>query len=180
MATKPHIPYQEQPQLVPNTDRLKPKWLGRRAVVLGAIAVVLVGGIAYFLLRAHNSATNAQIPAQPVPGELQFHGLQVVAGQSDNSFYLYGHVKNTGPYAVNGILAEVKLRGPYENVLLDVKRPMEGMVDQDDGLVSAPFAKDPLRPGETRPFRVSIARAPAWWNHNIPDVQIVKVTGQRG
>ena len=188
MATNPRMPDEEQGdrkplQPVPNTDQLKPKppGTGIPGVIIGiVVAVVLLAVVIYVLPRLpRNLATakNAQVAAQPVPGQLQFHGLQVIAGPNDNSFYLDGHVTNTGPHAVTGIVADVKLRGPNEEVLLDVKRPMEGMTEQEGELVSAPFIKDPLKPNHTRPFRLSITRAPDWWNHNIPDVKIVKVSG---
>jgi len=172
-----------QPEPVPNIDHLKSKRRrGGSGLIVGVIvAVVLLGALIYFLPHmAKNAptATNARLVVKRVPGQLQFHGIQVIAGPTDNSFYLVGHITNTGPDAVTGVLADVKLRGPYEKVLLDVKRPMEGMAGDDNRLVSDPFAKDPLKPDDTRPFRLSITRAPAWWNHNLPEVQIVQVTGQ--
>jgi len=184
MATNSHMSYQEQkkPQLLPDTGRLKRKRPDGAILRLGVgiAAVVLLGAITYFLLVPKHAPGKASISARPLPSQLQFHGLQVIAGPTDNSFYLVGHIRNTGPDAVTGILAEVKLRGPYENVLLDVKRPLEGMSGDDNQLAPDPFTKDPLEPNDTRPFRLSITRAPDWWNHNIPEVQIVSVTGQGG
>jgi hypothetical protein len=186
MATNPRIPYEErkQPQLVPNNDPLKPKRPGGGIPghMIGiVVALILLGVLIYLLPRTPKNApppTNAQVPAQPVPSQLHFHGMQVIDGPTDNSFYLVGHITNTGPQTVNGIVAEVKLRGPLEQVLLDVKRPVEGMSGEENQLISDPFAKDPLKSNDTRPFRVAINGAPNFWNHNVPDMQIVHVTGE--
>ena len=135
MATNPRVPQQErkEPQLVPNTDSLTPKRPGSSmpGVVLGIlVALILLGALVYFLPRTPKNrppATAAQVPAQPVPGELQLQGMQLVAGPTDGAYYLDGNVTNTGPHSITGIMADVKLRNTQNQVVLDVQRPLEGM-----------------------------------------------------
>jgi hypothetical protein len=184
MATNPRVPQQERkaPQLVPNRNRLKPKRPGSSlpGVALGIIvALVLLGVLVYFLPRAPRNkppAAAAQVPAQPVPGELQLQGVQLVAGSSDGAYDLDSNVTNTGPHSITGIMAEVKLRDAHNQVVLDVQRPLEGMAVQGRDLVADPLTKDPIKPNDTRPVRLELDNVPYSWNHNLPEIQIETVT----
>ena len=187
MATNSRFPYEErkEPQLVPNTDRLKPKPPGSSlpGVVIGiVVALVMLGVAVYLLPRMPKNApapTGAQVPVQPVPGELQLQGVQVVAGPTDKDFYLDGNITNTGSHLVTGIVADVKLRNSLDQVIKDVQLPAQGWAMHEQGLVSDPFTRDPIKPNDTRPFRIALNNVPGSWNHNIPDLQIVTVTATR-
>lgn len=185
MATNPRIPPEEnrrEPQLVPNSDRLHPKrpGSGTPGVVVGILAALaLLAAVIYFMPRNPKNrppANAAQVPTQPVPGELQLQGMQLVSGPTDSAYYLDGNITNTGPHSVTGIMADVKLRNNVNQVILDVQRPLQGMTKKDHGLVSDPLVKDPIKPNDTRPVRLSLENVPATWNHNLPEIQIVAVT----
>jgi hypothetical protein len=187
MATNPRIPPEERqerkaPQLVPDHDRIKPKRPGSSApgVIIGIlVALALLAAVVYFMPRSPRNrppATAAEAPAQPVPGELQMQGMQLIAGSADGSYYLDGKVTNTGPHSITGIMAEVKLRNNLNEVILDVQRPLEGMIVKNHDLVSDPLTKDPIKPNDTRPIRLSLDNVPPKWNHNLPDIHIVTVT----
>jgi hypothetical protein len=190
MATNPRIPHDErpeerkEPQLVPNTDQLKPKRPGGGlpGVFAGIlVAVVLLAVAIYFLPRMPKNrppAAAAQIPAQPVPGELQLQGMQLIAGPTDSAYYLDGNVTNTGPHSITGIVAEVKLRSSQNKVILDVQRPLQGMAMHGHNLVSDPLSKNPIKPNDTRPVRLGLDNVPSDWNHNLPDIRIVTVTAE--
>ena len=187
MATNPRIPpeareQRKEPQLVPNHDRLKPKppGSGTPGVVIGILAALaLLAAVVYFMPRSPKirpPAAAAQVPVQPVPGELQLQGMQLIAGPTDSAFYLDGNVTNTGPHSVTGIMAEVRLRNNLNQVILDVQRPLAGMTIKDHDLVSGPLTMNPIKPNETRPVRLSLDNVPSSWNHNLPDIKIVTVT----
>lgn len=186
MATNPRIPPEEtehkQPQLVPNVDRLKPRRPGSGApgmLIAILVAAVLLGVVLYFMPRNPKqapSAAGAQVPAQPVPGELQLGAMQLVAAPTGNSFYLDGRITNTGPHEITGILAEVKLRGQQNEVVEDGIHPLEGMKTQGNDLVPDAFANDPMKPGQTRSFRLHVDQVPTSWNNNLPEVRITTVT----
>jgi len=183
MATNPRVPHEErkQPQLVPNSDQLQPKRPGggMPGLLIGIlVAVVLLAVAIYFLPRMPKTSpppTNAQVPSQPVPGELQLQGMQLVAGPTDESYYLQGNITNTGPHSITGIMADVKLRDSQNQVIVDVQRPMQGMAAKDH-TVENPLAQDPIKPNDTRPVRITLDNVPRTWNHNLPDIKIVTVT----
>lgn len=132
------------------------------------VAVALLAMVAYFLPRMPKNAppsTNAQVPGQAVPGELQLPGMQLIAGPTDDSYYLQGNVTNTGQHSITGIMAEVKLRDSQNQVVLDTQRPMQGMVMKDHSLVEDPLAQDPIKPNDTRPVRIYLNNVPPTWNH---------------
>ncbi len=182
MATNPRIPSgdRKQPELVPNNDVIKPRRPGRPiGVLIGIVAAAaLLAAVVYFFPRNPKNmppTTNAQVPLQPVPGELQLEGMQLKLDPTTESFYLDGRVMNTGPHSITGALAEVKLRDGQNKVVLDVRRPLEGMVLKGNDLLPDAWTKDPIKPNDTRPFRLTVDNVPASWNHNLPEVQIVDV-----
>jgi len=186
MATNPRVPYQERraPQLVPNPNPLRPKRRrgGVPGLIVGIIVVLaLLAAVVYFLPRTpkHRApASAAQVSTEPVPGELQLQGMQLIEGPTDGSFYLEGTVTNNGPHAITGIIANLKLRGSQNGVVMDVQRPLDGMAMRDRRLVPDPLTKDPIKPDDTRPVRLSLENVPPDWNHNLPEVQIVTVTAE--
>jgi hypothetical protein len=191
MATNPRVPgYEEpreprkQPQLVWNSRHRKPK---RRAggafgLILGiGVALVLLVALIYFLprmLKHKPPATAAEMAAQPVPGELQLHGMQLIAAADDESYYLDGSVTNMGPHAITGLVADVKLRDVEKNVVLDVQQPLQGMLMKDHNLISDPLAQNPIMPNDTRRVRLALNNLPRDWDHNLPQIQIVTVMAQ--
>ena len=190
MATNPRLPHdndaqyreRKEPQLVPNSDRLKPKRPGggMPGLILGIlVALALLAAVVYFMPRNPKNrppAAAAESPAQPVPGELQLQGMQLIAGPDDESYYFDGSVTNTGQHFITGIMADVKLRDGQNAVILDVQRPLQGMAMKDRSLVSDPLAQDPIKPNDTRRVRLALNNVPRQWNHNIPQLQIVTVT----
>ncbi len=186
MATNPRVPYQERraPQLVPNRNPVRPKRPGSglpRLIVGIIVALAFLAAVVYFVPRTpkHRApGSAAQVSTPPVPGELQLQGMQLIAGPADGSFYLDGNVTNTGSHAITGIMANLKLRGTQNRVVMDVQRPLEGMAMRDRSLVSDPLTKDPIKHDDTRPVRLSLENVPPDWNHNLPEVQIVTVTAE--
>lgn len=187
MATNPRIPSvppeeRKQPQLVvPNTDRLHPDPPGSAVpgvIIAVLVAAILLGVILYFLPRTPKQAPTpaaAEVPVQPVPGELQLGAMQLIAGPT-GGFYLDGRITNAGPHDVTGIVAEIKVRGRENEVIEDIRRPVEGMTVKAHDLVADSFATDPIKPNQTRPFRINVDQVPNSWNNNLPEVQIVDVT----
>lgn len=145
------------------------------------VALALLAAVVYFMPRNPKNrppAAAAQVPAQPVPGELQLQGMQLIDGPDDSSVYLDGNITNTGPHAITGIMADVKLRDAQNKVILDVQRPLQGMAMKDHSLVADPLAQDPIKPNDTRPIRLALNNVPREWNHNLPQVQIMTVTAE--
>src|SRR5215469_5266135 len=128
MATNPRIPYEprKEPQLVPNRDSMKPKRPGggMPGLIVGiVVALVLLAVLAYFLPRNPKNrppATGAEVPVQPVPGELQLQGMQLIAGPGDGAYYLDGNVTNTGQHSITEIMADVKFRDAQNQLILDI------------------------------------------------------------
>jgi hypothetical protein len=186
MATNPRIPQEvpKQPQLVPSRERAGPEPAGsgiRRVVMAVLVAAVLLGAMLYFMPHHPQQASppsDAKVPGQPVPGELQLQGVQVISGATSGSLYLDGRLTNTGPHEITGIMADVKLRGRRNEVVAEIERPLEGMAVRGSDLAADPFVQNPIRPKQTRSFRISLDQVPDGWNNNLPEVQIVTVTGE--
>jgi len=45
-------------------------------------------------------------------------------------------------------------------------------------LIRDEFARNPISPNEVRFFRVAVEQVPANWNHEVPALKIVAVSGR--
>jgi hypothetical protein len=88
------------------------------------------------------------------------------------------HPISSGPCSVIDIEAEIKLRDVHNKVVLDIQRPMRGMGERQDALVPDAFSKDPVKPNDTRDFRIAVDNPPGSWDHNVPEVRIAIVTAE--
>ena len=186
MAANPQIPQEDgnKPQIVPKNDphrARRARWV-MPGVLLGIVVLLgLLVAVIYYLPRTVEKTpppTGAQVPVQPVPGELELSNLTLVPGPTDEAFNIDGRIMNTGPHAVTGILAAVILHDSHGNVVQDVRRPLLGMEVEVNDLVPDPFATNPIRTNQTRVFRISVDDVPRSWNHRLPDVKITDVTAE--
>ena len=187
MATSPRVPPEErrEPQLVPVAITPKnpnPSTSGVPGVVIAiSVAVVLLGVILYVFARAPRATpapAAAQVPQQPVAGQLQLSDLRMTLSPTGGSLYIDGQVMNMGPHSVTGILALVTFYDKNGNPIETVRRPFAGRANASLGVVNDEFTYKPIRPDQTRLFRLSVSEIPVNWNHDMPGVQVEDVTAE--
>jgi hypothetical protein len=157
-------------------------------VVLAIVtAVLLLAATFYFMPRAPKNLANAPAaavtPAQPVDGQLQISGLKMGTAPTGGAIRLGdGQMTNSGSTEVNGVLAEVDF--PMSNGQVGtVQAPVQGIAvakGLNTGKVTGDtedLTKSAIKPGETRPIRITVDQVPAQWNHQIPQVQETTTTG---
>jgi len=185
MATNPRIPSNpenmtepKRPELVPS--RPKRPNSGLPGVLLAIIvAVALLAAIVYYMPRAPKKSpppTAAQVPVQPGANELQFTQLQMTTAPTGSGMNLQGQVMNTGKRPIIGVVAELRFRDASGKILGNIPAPIEGMAKHGANLQADAFANDPLKPNDSRPFRISVDQAPAGWNHQLPEMRVLTVS----
>jgi hypothetical protein len=195
MATNPKIPNQNEPNRRGPTLVQKPERPSSAApgVVLAIItALLLLGAIVYFMPRAPKGTTvapaAANVPAQPVPGQLQISDVKLTPSPTGASLNLDGQITNTSGSLVNGIMAEVRF--PLTNgQMASIERPVQGIAvgqlankgkTTDTGKITGDtedLTKAPIKAGETRPVRITVDRVPTNWNHEMPGIRLTTTTG---
>ena len=189
MATNPRIPSREPsdareqgPQLVPGLSAPKRPSSGVPGVLAGIIvAIALIAAILYFMPRAPRKTpppSAAQVPTQPSGSQLQFTEMHISPAPTGGAVNLDGQVMNTGDRAILGAMVRLSFRDASGAIVGTATVPLEGMATKGQTLVRDDFSTDPLKPNATRPFRASVSRVPAGWNHTMPKMSVLAVSAE--
>ncbi len=182
MATNPRIPDSRGPQLERGPGGLKPvrpKGGGTGTALAIIVAALLLAAIFYFMPRAPKASRpkpGAEVPVQPTPGQIQIQNVNMSVGPNGNGVTLQGLMTNQSGQVVNGIGANVVFHGNDGTAVATEPGKIYSLKKQGDGLVPDDLVKAPLKPNDTRPFRVEVANVPQGWNHQMPELQITVVT----
>jgi len=138
-------------------------------VVIGVVAALLVGGLAAYL-------TYAPKPAPPPPPvltqeakdylpslKLSDVGLQAAESYINSSLVeVLGKIGNTGTRSVKLVQVNCVFRNVYGQ---PIRRELATIAGKTG----------PLRPGETKPFRLAFENPPQGWNQAMPDLVIAQI-----
>ena len=178
MATRPRIPESQGPaqhSKFPVEKNNRPLI----ALIVAAAILAAVAGILPRALKAKASPAAARVTQQPTGKQIQFSELQGISEPTGGAFYLTGELANNGKTAINGILIELKFKNEAGKTLLRQRLPVESIVPGSNPPREQYLAEAPIKPGETRPFRIHVSEVPAGWNHQVPEMKIVTVTGSK-
>lgn len=151
------------------TTAKKPAFTLSTPIVIGVVAVLVVGGLAAYL-------TLAPKPGPPPPPvltqeakdylpnlKLSDVGLQAAESYINSSLVeVLGKVTNTGNRTVKLVQVNCVFRSVYRK---PIYREMATVVGK--------FG--PLKPGETKPFRLAFENPPQGWNQDMPDLVIAQI-----
>jgi hypothetical protein len=166
-----------------NTDEARQGGLGVVAWVVAAVVVlVIVGGIV--LVAHHRKAAvpvvppNTMLPLDGYATSLSITGIEMSDTDTFGGgrlIYIDGHITNNGAKTVKGITVQtvfandLKYPPQVETGPLMLIRTRDPYVDTE--MVSA----EPLKPGDSREFRLSFEHVYTDWNQTYPEVRVVDV-----
>ncbi len=149
-----------------------------KAIGIG-VALMLVVVVTVVLL-GRKSAPPPPTP-DPYAASLQFTDLHLQVAQNfagGTVRYLDGSVTNTG----NGTATHISVQVVFKNSLGEVVDkpvvPLRSLVNRGPYLDMEDLETRPLRPQETRQFRLVFEHISQDWNHQYPDLQVVGVRFQ--
>ena len=143
-----------------------------------AVAAALIAAIIYYMPRAPRKGPTpsaAQVPVQPAGNELQFTNLKITPSPTGGAMDLDGEVLNDGNRAVLGATVELSFVNSAGKIVGNVNRSLTGMVQRGDSLVTDEFGTDPIKPNQTRLFRITVDQVPRGWNHQMPEMKVLTV-----
>ena len=187
MATQPQSSLSERPRFDVVSGGRKSrqrKPTSTRARLLSTfIALVALGAVLRFLPTGglRNPQTNVragqaeQTVAQVAPADLELSSVQMSEAVGGEALYLDGRVSNASKARITEAEAEVTFRDLQGQPLASVQMPLSGVPKGGVGAVRGEFAQNPIRPEETRFFRVAVEQVPPAWNHEVPELKIVAV-----
>lgn len=195
MASSPRIPEQNEPsrkgpRLVSKPEQ--PTGGGPGVTLAIVTALLMLGAILYFMPRNSKNVSSAPAgavtPEQPSSGQLQFSDLTMTTAPVGNALSIDAQLSNSGASDVNGVMAEVVF--PLSNhQTAAVQAPVFGVAVGKTGKTGNTSAvtgdvedltKAPIKPGETRPVRITVNAVPQGWNHQVPQIRVAETTGTPG
>ncbi|HEY0309230.1 MAG TPA: DUF2393 family protein [Acidobacteriaceae bacterium] len=157
--------------------------LGAAAWIAAAVVVlVIVGGIV--LMAHHRRAAvpvvppNTMLPLDGYAANLSITGIEMSDTDTFGGgrlIYIDGHITNNGAKTVKGITVQtvfandLKYPPQVETGPLMLIRTRDPYVDTE--MISA----EPLKPGDSRDFRLSFEHVYTDWNQTYPEVRVVAV-----
>ncbi len=154
------------------------------AILAGGLLLLVVVGALAFLTRPDAPAAPVA-PAAVVPhayGEkLQITGLKMTEVENfvgGNVTYLEGDLRNAGDRTVSGVALQVVFRNSLGEVAQ--RETLAVKVHQQVGTYTdvVDLKAAPLKPGESRGFRLTFDHISADWNRVYPELTVVDATLQ--
>lgn len=173
---------EEEPlPLSPQREESGPPWLGF------GVAVVLLGaivGAAFFVSKRAPAPVPAAAevsPLHPYAAQLRFSDPQMSTAQNfvgATVTYLELKVSNTGDRAVSGATVESIFRNSLGELVQREAQPLLYIHARKPYTDTSDLRANPLKPGETREFRLTFDHVSADWNREFPELRVTAVSFQ--
>jgi hypothetical protein len=166
------------PQLVRPAPQQERNWLPMALAAL--IVVAVAGGI--ILIFEHGKSTPAvtpvSTPTDPYAANLAISQLQMSESANlagGKSTYLDGQIANNGARTVTAITVQVIFRDPAHEVAWNQTQPLMLIRTRQPYIDVEPVSAAPIRPGDTRDFRLIFDNVPQDWDGAYPEIRMIHV-----
>ncbi|HXE92135.1 MAG TPA: DUF2393 family protein [Terriglobales bacterium] len=151
------------------------------AIGAGALLVVLAIGALVLLTRPSGERTAQPVSEGPhAYGEkLQFADLkmsEVANFVGGKVTYLEGQLTNQGDRTVSGVTVEIVFRNSLGEVVQKETLPVKVHEQRGPYVDVTDLKAAPLKPGETRGFRLIFDHVSADWNREYPAITVTAVS----
>jgi hypothetical protein len=92
--------------------------------------------------------------------------------------YVDGQITNKGQETVSEITVQVAFHGLENPIAKKETMPLPLIRTRQPYIDTQSVSAAPIRPGETREFRLIFDSIPQDWNQNYPEIRIISVTGR--
>ena len=150
-------------------------------LLIAAAAVLIVAIIAIVILEHGKGApTVTPVSAAPDAYAASLPISDVKMSESGNLAggkvtYVDGHITNNGNRTVTGISAQVLFRNAANEVAQNETQQLKWIRTRDPYVDLEPVSAAPLKPGESRDFRMIFDAVTQDWNGAYPQIRIVRV-----
>ena len=150
-----------------------------------AVALLLAVVGAVFLVSGRNRApapAAAEVtPLHPYAAQLHFSELKMSTAQNfvgATVTYLEGKVANTGDNTVSGATVESIFRNSLGELVQKEAQPLMYIRTRKPYTDTSDLRSNPLKPGESREFRLTFDHVSADWNRELPELRVIAVSFQ--
>lgn len=145
-------------------------------ILLGVALVVLVVGVAAFLLRTDSKIAN---PPHPYAANLKLSDMKMSAAENfigSTVTYLDGTVTNAGDKTVSHAVVHVSFKDSLGQVAQAEDVPLHVLQTTGPYADAVDLSILPLAPGQSRQFRLTFEHVTADWNHEYPELLVTNVS----
>jgi hypothetical protein len=144
----------------------------------GLVVLVILVGLLFATRHREQAPSNTIQQLASYAAELPVSQLAMSESTSlsgGKSTFIDGQIQNSGGQIVSGVTVQVIFRNDealppqIETLPLSLIRTREPYID------TQPVSAAPLKPGDSRDFRLIFETIPANWNTQMPEIHIVKV-----
>ena len=149
-------------------------------IALGVVLIIL--GVIVGLGHRHQAANPGGAglaPPDPYAVNLPLSNLQMSQANSaigGQSTYVDGQITNKGDKTITGITVQVAFHGFANPIAQKATMPLSLIRTRQPYVDTEPVSAAPIRPGETRDFRLIFDNLPQDWNQAYPEIRIISVT----
>ena len=151
----------------------------RGPMIVGALVVLFALGA--LILAGRNARSNATAAVDPYVKNVQLSDFKLSQAENfvgGNVTYLEGKVKNAGTKTVTGAQLRVVFKNSLDEVTQSETLPLMVITARQPYIDTADLRSQPLKPGDSRDFRLTFEHVTADWNGALPDVLVQSVTTQ--
>ena len=149
--------------------------------MIAGIAVLVVLGI--FLARGHhgpppNPGGAGLAPPDTYAANLPISGIQMSEASSvagGKATYVDGTIANKGGKTVSGITVQVAFRDFTNQLVQKETMPLNLIRTHQPYIDTEPVSAAPIKPGDTREFRLIFDHVAEGWNQNYPEIRVIEV-----
>jgi hypothetical protein len=145
-------------------------------ILLGLALVVVVVGVAAFLLRTDSRIAT---PPHPYAASLKLSAMKMSAAENfigSTVTYLDGTVSNAGNQTVSHAIVHVSFKDSLGQVAQAEDVPLHVLQTTGPYADAVDLNISPLAPGQSQPFRLTFEHVTADWNQEYPELQVRDVS----
>jgi len=148
---------------------------------LVALAVAAALLIATFWLtpRTNKASTAISNTVDQTAAQLRISNVRISPQEANGlaNVDIFGDAVNIGGSPVTQAIVSATFHDKNGNSILVQQQPIE-RADTKNGKVqdAKALSEEPLKPGQTAPFRVSYSQIPATWDRKAPELSVLQVT----
>jgi hypothetical protein len=146
-------------------------------VALGVAAALLI--VTFWLIPRTNKASTVINTVDQPTAQLRISNVRISPQEANGlaNVDVFGDAMNVGGSPVTHAIVSATFHDKNGNSILVQQQPIQ-RADTKDGKVeeAKALSEEPLKPGQTAPFRVSYSQIPATWDRKAPELSVLQIT----
>jgi hypothetical protein len=154
-------------------------WIVASVVVVLALATLVIVG--HRTNYGTQPGTTGMAAAAPYAAQLPITGIVMSEASSFSGSkvtYIDGQITNKGNQVIRGITVEVGFRNDLGELAGRSAMPLGLIRTREPYVDTQPVSAAPLKPGDTRDFRLIFDSIPEDWNQQYPEIRVISTVGQ--